>query len=83
LAAGVTDKLWGISDIVKVAEDWEGQMSRRTQAVFMILGGVGFGLLAIFLSQLSFLAYILLAVSICLILYGAYLYANESREDSN
>ena len=58
-------------------------MSRRTQAVFIILGGVGLGLLAIFLSQLRLLAYILLAVSICLILYGAYLYANESREDSN
>jgi hypothetical protein len=23
MAAGVTDKLWGISDIVKVLEDWE------------------------------------------------------------
>ena len=24
MAAGVTDKLWGIGDIVKVLEDWEG-----------------------------------------------------------
>jgi hypothetical protein len=58
-------------------------MSGRTQAVFIILVGVGFGLLAIFLFQLSFLAYILLAISISLIVYGAYLYANEFRLDSN
>ena len=58
-------------------------MSRRTQAVFIILVGVGFGLLAMFLSQLGFLVYVLLAISICLILYGAYLYANEPRLDSN
>jgi len=58
-------------------------MSGRTQAAFIILVGVGFGLLAIFLFQLSFLAYILLAISIGLIVYGAYLYANEFRLDSN
>ncbi len=46
-------------------------MSRRTEAVVIILFGVGFGLVAIFLSQLGLLAYILLAISLCLILYGA------------
>ena len=25
MAAGVTDRLWEISDVVKVLEDWEGQ----------------------------------------------------------
>ena len=58
-------------------------MSGRTQAIFIILVGVGFGLLAIFLSQLGSLTYVLLAISICLILYGAYLYANEFRQSSN
>jgi hypothetical protein len=58
-------------------------MSRRTEAVVIILFGVGFGLVAIFLSRLGLLAYILLAISLCLILYGAYLYANEVRQNSN
>jgi len=58
-------------------------MSKRTQAVLIILVGVAFGLLAIFLSQLGSLVYILSAVPICLILFGAYLYANASRKDSN
>jgi hypothetical protein len=53
-------------------------MSRRTEAVVIILFGVGFGLVAIFLSRLGLLAYILLAVSLCLILYGTYLYANST-----
>jgi len=58
-------------------------MSRRTEAVVIILFGVGFGLVAIFLSRLGLLAYILLAISLCLILYGAYLYANEVSQNSN
>jgi hypothetical protein len=58
-------------------------MSRRTEVVVIILFGVGFDLLPMFLSQLGFLAYILLAISICLILYGAYLYASEFPQDSN
>ena len=58
-------------------------MSRRTEAIVITLFGVGFGLTAIFLSQLGFLSYILLAISICLILYGAYLYANEFRQNLN
>ncbi len=58
-------------------------MNKRTEATVIILFGVGFGLIAIFLSQLGFLSYILLAISICLILYGAYLYANEFRQNSN
>jgi hypothetical protein len=28
MAAGVTDRLWGISDIVKVLEDWEAARCR-------------------------------------------------------
>ena len=28
MAAGVTDKLWEISDVVKVLEDWEATRSR-------------------------------------------------------
>jgi hypothetical protein len=55
----------------------------RTKAVVVILVGIGFGLLAIFLSEIGSLVYLLLAVSICLVLYGIYLYANESRKDSN
>ena len=58
-------------------------MSRRTEAIVIILFGAGFGLIAIFLSQLGSLTYVLLAIAICLILYGAYLYANEFRQSSN
>jgi len=58
-------------------------MNKRTGAVIIIMTGVVFGLLTIFLSQLGFIIYSLLAISICLIGYGAYLYANESRLDSN
>jgi hypothetical protein len=58
-------------------------MSRRKEAVFIILFGVGFGLVAIFLSRLGLLAYILLAISLCLIMYGAYVYANEVSQNSN
>jgi hypothetical protein len=58
-------------------------MSRRTEAIVIILFGVGFGLIAIFLSQLGSLTYVLLAIAICLILYGAYLYANEFRQNSS
>jgi hypothetical protein len=31
MAAGVTDRLWEISDIVKVLEDWEATDSRRAR----------------------------------------------------
>jgi hypothetical protein len=55
----------------------------RTKAVILILVGIGFGLLALFLAESGSLVYILWAVSICLVLYGIYLYANESRQDSN
>jgi hypothetical protein len=55
------------------------RMSRKKAAV-LILVGIGFGFLAL-VSYESF--YVLWAVSICLILYGAYLYANESRQESN
>ncbi len=58
-------------------------MTRRTEAIVIILFGVGFGLIATFLSQLGSLTFVLLAISICLILYGAYLYANEFRQNSN
>ena len=58
-------------------------MSRRTEAIVIILFGVGFGLVAIFLSRLGLLAYILLAISLCLIMYGAYVYANEVSQNSN
>jgi len=56
-------------------------MSRKKAVVFISVG-IGFGLLALVLSG-SGPFYILWAVSICLVLYGVYLYANESREDPN
>jgi hypothetical protein len=31
MAAGVTDKLWEMSDMVKVLEDWENSHDRRNQ----------------------------------------------------
>lgn len=58
-------------------------MSKRTDAVIIIMVGVIFGLFSIFLSKLGFITYILLTISICLIGYGVYLYVNESRLDSN
>jgi len=58
-------------------------MNRRIEALVIILFGIGFALIPIFLSQLNFVSYILLALSIFLIVYGAYLYANEFRSDSN
>ena len=54
-------------------------MSRKT-AVVLILIGIGFGFFALVSYET---AYILWAVSICLILSGVYLYVNESRQDSN
>jgi hypothetical protein len=80
MAAGVTDHLWGIGDIV--LGDWGSRMS-RTKAVILILVGIGFGLLALVLAQSGSLVYILWAVSICLVLYGIYLYANKSRQNSH
>ena len=58
-------------------------MRRRQEALVIILFGVAFGLIPVFLSQLSFVSYVLFALSVFLIVYGAYLYANESRLDSN
>jgi intracellular septation protein A len=58
---------------------WEAANDRKKAAV-LILVGIGFGFLAL-VSYESF--YILWAVSICLVLYGAYLYANESCQESN
>jgi hypothetical protein len=54
-------------------------MSRKT-AVVLILIGIGFGVFALVSYET---AYILWAISICLILYGVYLYANESRQNPN
>jgi hypothetical protein len=70
MAAGVTDHLWEMGDIV--LGDWE-----------VALVGIGFGLLALVLAQSGSLVYILWAVSICLVLYGIYLYANKSRQNSH
>jgi hypothetical protein len=55
----------------------------RTKAVILTLVGIGFGLLALVLAQSGSLVYILWAVSICLVLYGIYLYANKSRQNSH
>jgi hypothetical protein len=55
----------------------------RTKAVILILIGIGFGLLALVLAQSGSLVYILWAVSICLVPYGIYLYANKSRQNSH
>ena len=54
----------------------------RTKAVVVILVGIGFGLLAIFCPK-SALSSTLLAVSICLVLYGIYLYADQIPKDLN
>ncbi|MGO8778423.1 MAG: hypothetical protein ACLQKK_05845 [Rhodomicrobium sp.] len=54
----------------------------RTKAAVVILVGIGLGVLGIFLSG-GVLVCILRAVSICLVLYGVYLYASESRKNSN
>ncbi len=58
-------------------------MNRKTEAIVIILFGLGFGLISIFLSQIGFLGYILLAISICLTVYGAYLYASDFHQKSN
>ena len=50
-------------------------MSRKT-AVVLILIGIGFGVFALVSYET---AYILWAISICLILSGVYLYVNEPR----
>ena len=55
----------------------------RTKAVILILVGIGFGLLALVFAESGSLVYILWAVSICLVLYGIYLYANKSRQNSH
>jgi hypothetical protein len=55
----------------------------RTKAVILILVGIGFGLLALVFAESGSLVYILWAISICLVPYGIYLYANKSRQNSN
>jgi hypothetical protein len=52
----------------------------RSKAVVPILAGIGVGVLALFSYETL---YILWAVSICLILYGVYLYAKEPRQNPN
>ena len=57
-------------------------MNRKTEAIVIILFGLGFGLISIFLSQIGFLV-VPLAISICLTVYGAYLYASDFHQKSN
>ncbi len=90
---------WEMSDIAEIGRCVEARISERrtksgsrpdvgrrrmtrTKAAVVILVGIGLGVLGIFLSG-GVLVCILRAVSICLVLYGVYLYASESRKNSN
>ena len=67
---------------VFITGDHLESVQARRNVVTEITAVAKFGFLPLVLSA-SGPFYILWAVSICLILYGVYLYANDSRQDSN
>ena len=58
-------------------------MTKRTQAVLIVLGGVVLCILGAFSSTSGLLSYVMWAIAIGLIVCGIFLYANESRKDLN
>jgi hypothetical protein len=83
IAAGVTNKLWGIGDICESARGLGASGMSRTKAVVIILVGIVLCILGAFSSASGLLFYVMWAIAIGLIVCGALLYANESRKDSN
>ncbi len=55
----------------------------RTKAVVIILVGIVLCILGAFSSTSGLLFYVMWAIAIGLIVCGVFLYANESRKDSN